>query len=165
MGALLRTSEDALTEETTSYGWDDGAKMSSKKYLGTYVLTEKNHGDNKVFVVYEVTADFNYEGQTDSCTYYTYVQFSDVVINDEGEISCDTSYHYRPSSFTYKSSIKRSRYWTETYYLHGFQTITQLNDDIVTGNLSRYDSDTNVSQNMSSAPAEDTEASEETEED
>ena len=150
LAPLFRTAEDALTEETTDYGgWgaDGTATMSNKKYIGSYVLTEKNHGDNMVYLVYEVTADMEDEGQTDSVTYYTYVMFHDVTINDDGELSCDTSYHSRPSTFRYESTIKDG-YWTNSYSFYGYETITQMNDDIVTGNLSRYDSDTNVSQSQ-----------------
>lgn len=144
MKKLLQTSEDALEEETTGYTWDRGASMTKKNYLGTYVLTEKNHGDNKVYVVYQVTVDIDIYDQTDRLTYYTYVQFSDVTIQDDGTIDCDASYYYRPYSFTYDAEIEDS-YWTVRYSFDGYETLSELDDDIVTGNLSRYDSDTNVS--------------------
>lgn len=155
LAPLRRTADDALTQETTS--WDETASLGGTKFLGTYVLTEKNHGDNMVFLVYEVTVNFNYEGQSDSCTYYTYVKFRDVTINDKGELGCDTSnFSKNYNSFRYESSIKESKYWTNTYYLDGFEKISALNDDIVTGNLARYDSDTNVS--MSEGSSDDTSA-------
>ena len=140
---LLRTADDAITEETLNWRWKEGMTQGARKYIGAYVLTEKNHGDNKVFLVYEANVNMEYEGDTDSCRYYTYIEFDDVSITSDGKLSCDTSYYSRPSAFDYKSSIGTG-FLRKTYYLVGFETLEQLNDSIVTGNLARYDSNTNV---------------------
>ena len=158
---LQRTADDVLVEKTADWNRDGVITMSSTKYLGAYVLMAKDKSSNKVYLVYEVTVDFDEHEQHDSCTYYTYVEFVDVTINDDGELSCDFGrYHDTPDSFSYESTIEDT-YWNETYYLNGFEKISLLNDDIVTGNLSRYDSDTNVSMKESKTEDENEDSDEE----
>lgn len=141
---LLKTAEETFEEQTVNWSWEDVATLKSTDFLGSYVLTEKAGDENIVYLVYEVTVDFDELGQHDSCTYYTYVSFTNVTINEDKELGYDTTYHSMPSeSYLYESSIEDT-YWYQSYSIRGFESLSKLDDYIVKGNLSRYDSDTNV---------------------
>lgn len=141
---IKKHAEDVLTQEYNDSS--EGISLTESVFKGVYVLTEKTSGENKVYLVYQLTNQFEDEGQTDSCTYYTYVEYDDVVINPAGELSTNLSYYNKCyNSYRYTSSIE-SGWWANAYYLYGYETLEELNDDVVTGNLANYNADSSVTE-------------------
>ncbi len=153
---IKKVAEDKITQEFAKGYSSDKVKLAGTEYVGNYVLTEKNDGTNKVFLVFKNTVTISDEGQTDGCDVYNAVEFDNVVINEKGELSCDLSRsRMEYNSYRYESSI-RSRYYTYSYSIQGFENLESLNENVVTGNLANYNSDSSIAA-AGAAPAEDAE--------
>lgn len=85
MGSVIEDCEKKI-EDLSRLSTED--KMESVKYLGAYLLQEVDYTDgNEVIGVFECTVTISDKDSlaTDTFTYYTYVEISNVSINEKGE--------------------------------------------------------------------------------
>ncbi|MCR5580181.1 MAG: zinc ribbon domain-containing protein [Pseudobutyrivibrio sp.] len=105
---------DCATELEDDANLSDKETWNNAAYKGAYVMTmDDATGGNYVYLLFECTVDLTGDdGDTDSITYYSYVEASDVSINEDGK--CAASYVYAPvyDSLTYESTFGDSfRYY------------------------------------------------------
>ena len=128
---------------------DDGVAVENAEFKGTYVLSSKYdsyYTNNYVYLVYYVTVSETEDGQSDSFSFYTYISFSNVSINDDGVLGVNLGNYGRTyHSITHESSISNG-YWTNRYYFYGYESVSDMTSDIETDNLADYNVDNDVTE-------------------
>ena len=150
--------------------WGDGEKLDAFTYLGDYLLKRKEGSSgtyhNVYYAVYKATIHDTYSNS--SGTYdqpvdiYWYIRFYDLTADENGNTTVDLmDYDVPDSRVTVDSGVG---YWFSTYSWHyaGFQSLDELNDEVVTYNMDNYDCvEKNFSGSSDGAAAESSEAASE----
>ena len=156
------TSVDQISDETLqsmqvqaldiikAYTADSNTKeeiFDSAEYVGGYGLFAKSNdiwGDkNNITLVYKVInrieiPDENYTG---SLKFYYYVQFKNVEVTPSGENVVDLlSYNTPGDSVSYKVKYGKGSWDYKSFYYKGYETLSEVENAVVTKNLSEYTS-------------------------
>jgi len=138
--------------------WDDGTTLESFSYLGNYMLTPKEKSiwrdQNNLYLVFRAKVR-NYFSNNNK-TYnkvsdeYWYVCFSDLKVSEDGKVSVDiTRYSTAYDEFKIDSGISDG-WWTKTWYLNGYSSLSELYKEVVTSNVDVYNHEDNVDESLAS---------------
>ena len=135
---MKHETEDLIQSDVAN---EEEATLKSVEYLGMIILSPKNsdsYYDYLYYTVYKVdvsvTRQVSGKKTTGTLTYYTYGKFSNLVIVDD-KISSDFSASNPYSSVYYDNT------WIS---FNGYKSLDALTNDIVTKQLDKYTSESNV---------------------
>lgn len=133
--------QDAYSAKTVS-NFDENEAFTSLDYIGNYVLfkkTSSSYNVNKVYLVYK--ANISVKGT--AFTYYTYYEFSDLVLNADGSITVDLMDYNRPSNYF---DTEVSDGWWSSYRYYGFDSLDSLYTKAIQSEAEYYTIETNVTE-------------------
>jgi len=145
----LRTEVENNTISKITSSWD--AKLDEVGYEGYYVGTfdeGESYYHNVVGLVYKMSAHVEATSTNEEtrATFYTYIQFPDVVIYDDGRCEADFEQYMKPDdsfTITAKATGRGFFSWDRDYYFYGYTS----KDDLVRG----VSGDCNVDWNLEGA--------------
>jgi len=131
----LRTEVENNTISKITSSWD--AKLDEVGYEGYYVGTfdeGESYYHNVVGLVYKMSAHVEATSTNEEtrATFYTYIQFPDVVIYDDGRCEADFEQYMKPDdsfTITAKATGRGIFSWDRDYYFYGYTS----KDDLVRG--------------------------------
>lgn len=146
---LCGQAEDALY---ANMNLTDDETLNYVNYIGFYFLSSKdvNIWDslNKVFLVYEVNVTNTYE----TVTYYTYVRFSDIILQSDGTneiydiMSYSMPYAYYKSDNAYIGSGEYTSWGMQSFHFYyvGYLSVDSLYNDAIRTDLEYYNIENNI---------------------
>lgn len=150
MESMKAQSEDVLRAHAAG-DWDEEVTLSGLNYLGNYFLTPKSGVDtgvaNRIYMVYEMSADINLEEYgVHTFTFYTYVSYDDLVLMEDGTGSVDLSSYERCRNQVNTDSYQtgENSWNTRTYYFYGYSDLDSMFNQCVTAQIADYSYETSV---------------------
>lgn len=125
--SLADMIEQGKDKVTSDANLSDMETINDIKYLGAYLRTEEDPNDgNDAYLLFEINIDLadSDSDATDAVTYFAFVNFSDVSINDEGVCAYESNYGSVYNSFSYKSSFDKN------FYYYGFGSVEEARSEI-----------------------------------
>ncbi len=124
---VIKDGKDKVVEDANL---SEAETINEVKYLGAYLLTSDDPTEgNEVYLLYETHVDLADPDSdaTDSVTYFAFIEFVDVSINDEGVCAYRNNYGSLYNSFSYTASFDKN------YYYYGYESVNEarksLEDD------------------------------------
>lgn len=144
MKSMQKEAEDGLNAHIAK-SWADVEHLEGMKYLGSYLLVRKPHAstnsENTLYLVYEISYGNTYNDADYHTTYYYYARYRNLYNDGEGKTVVDLSGQATPSNrFNFEV---RNRYGS-AYYAYGYQTLPELFQVCVTGNIDNYTYESSV---------------------
>lgn len=139
---MQKQAEDVINAEIAK--WDNPDFLQSINYCGCYLLNKKtgftdSYGPfNMVYLIYKI----NVKEPENEFSYYTYCQFSDIIILKDGTCSVNLAEY---------DTAKTSSFWGEYFkkgnlYYYGYEDITSLFNQCVTKNIEHYEYESTVNE-------------------
>ncbi len=143
MATMDAKVEENINDEATY--WADFTKVSNMEHVGCYLLNRKPDdtlGGNELYVVYKVDAVTDLETEDgpihEEFSYYTTVSFGNVVLKPDGSVAVDLSLCTRPFH-QFSRDVNNM-----PYYFYGFETLEELDSDLIEAKSDRYTSTTDI---------------------
>ncbi|MCR5670481.1 MAG: YARHG domain-containing protein, partial [Butyrivibrio sp.] len=155
LSAMKDQAEDAYyAHAAKSFG--EGEEVKDLTYLGNILLTRKDNGQDYLYLVYRAKVHNFAENRKESYDavndVYWYIQYSDLMVDDSGNVSVDVTNYYTPgNTFTINSGISA---WYSSWYYHGYETYADLYKDVVTKNLDNYNHEEAVDESVAGESAD-----------
>lgn len=154
MEQMKKQSEDVIRAQAAK-NWVDYVTIDSLTYMGNYFLSKKtgSYGDeNRCCLVYKVTAEesmetTNNETVVETTDVYYYVQYSNLLIEENGNGAVDISNYNIPyHSFRVETDVKSTGWFSYNYSFtfNGYETIDEIYNEIITKNLETYAHEENI---------------------
>lgn len=131
-----------------SYGNSNDKTFGDLKYIGRYLLCAKTQDGNTnpvnaLDLVYKISVSLSddYDGDSVEKTdvdYYCFVNFTDVKVNDDGEVTYDPDYVNVCGQYLSNN-------------LYGYENLSSLYMDAVTANIDRYNHEDDVDEQADSS--------------
>ena len=135
--------EDAFRAYVTNK-WKEPECLQNIEYAGSYLLTPKEEGYSNIYYgVYRITATPP-EGEF---TFYSYIQYSKLVILKDGTCSIDlTAYKMPEGSALAKNIYSGEIFPVGDYFYLGYQELDSLFNNCVTKNIDKYEYESTVAE-------------------
>lgn len=127
--------------------WANECSLKDMTYLGSYLLTPKNHsgvaGQNKLYLVYQINAAVSIPDEEieENVTYYYPICFENLIAAADGTVSADLG-QYRLPNAQFRKQIGN-----HYYSFKGYETLDEAFKQCVTVYLDRYNHESNVEAN------------------
>ena len=121
---LMKSQAEDVFRAKAASNWGEEETLKGLDYIGNYLLTAKSSSwsaDNILYLVYKVTVHDMYsnDGETydEDSSYYWYIAYNNLLVDDSGEILVDVTDYDIPSDRIYiDSGISQGWYGTMTWY-------------------------------------------------
>lgn len=131
--------QDLLKSEIAS-SWDNPSDLDSITLLGNYLLSTKEDMPNPDTILVYV-----YEIKTQDFSYYSYVEYSQVMLLNDGTCSFNLQNAHQPyGSFTFGVAYGAAFEHNGLYYI-GYADLDTLFNEVVTQRLNMYEYNSTVS--------------------
>ena len=143
---MISAGEDKLNASL-----DKNLSVKECNYLGNYLLVPKKSGmlikNNILYLLYEVTVTFSVpeEEYQEDYTYIYCTKYEDILILPDGKCAIDyKSIEEEGKSITQKTDIKKNFLSKYKFKIVGYETIDDVENDLLFGNIEKYDYQENV---------------------
>lgn len=114
----------AIEIKKTTQNWDAGNVISQCDYMGYYFMSSRDEsvivGYNRCYLIYKITVDITQydvkkkKDVTDQCTYFYYVGFKDLKVDNDGNELFDNDLIVPVWLYTYESDIVTATFKNST---------------------------------------------------
>lgn len=150
---MKKQANDELSAYSAKNFDKETEKLEKSTYLGTYLLTTKSGNSysnyNYLYLVYKVqvknTYSYEEEKYDKSNTFFWFIRFDNVLLDEDGFVSGDLNDYDTPSkNVTFDSEIYAAWVGTMKWRYNGYKTIQDLYSDAVTVYVNGYNHEDNV---------------------
>ncbi len=131
----MKTQAQEIFNEYVEDSWAESEIPKAFTYVGNYFFTLKGEetysSHNKLYLVYHVQIEHIYEDQSWIDEMYWYVQYSDLLVGPNGEMTVNTMDYRTPGNQV--KFYKNGNSWNYWWY-YGYLTLDELQENVVTNN-------------------------------
>lgn len=103
---LAQMQQQAADESISSTArYEHPASYKGEKYLGSYLLTSKTTGENKIYLVYEKTYQIADRTEDNIFNWIWYIEFDNIIKNGDGTYNVDLNNYKVPSGTAFFGMI------------------------------------------------------------
>lgn len=150
---MKKQASDEISANAAKNMDKETEKLEKATYLGTYLLTTKSadtHSSyNYLYLVYKIqvknTYSYEEEKYNKSNTYYWFIRYDNVLIDEKGNVTSDLNEYKTPGvRVAFDSKIYAPWVGTQEWYYSGYETIQDLYSGAVTSYVNDYNHEDNV---------------------